>query len=110
MGRKKQPFYRVVVADSRSPRDGRYIEAIGTYNPLPATPLVEIAEDRANYWLDQGAQPIDTVKNLLSAQGILFKRHLQKKGADEGQITEEMKKWEVLQIEKKKRESLFYCY
>lgn len=64
-GRKKRPFYRIVVADSQSPRDGRFIERIGTYNPLPETAEVKIDSDRLQYWLQQGAKPSDTVNSLI---------------------------------------------
>ena len=73
MGAKKAPFYRVIVADSRSPRDGRFIDTIGTYNPIPAEYEVKIDEEKALYWLSNGAQPTDTVKNLLSKKGIMTK-------------------------------------
>lgn len=75
MGSKKSPFYRVVVADSRSPRDGRFIETIGTYNPLLKPAEVSINEELALQWLANGAQPSDTVRNLLSQQGIMKKFH-----------------------------------
>lgn len=75
MGSKKSPFYRVVVADSRSPRDGRFIETIGTYNPLLNPAEVSINEELALQWLTNGAQPSDTVRNLLSQQGIMKKFH-----------------------------------
>ena len=75
MGSKKSPFYRVVVADSRSPRDGRFIETIGTYNPLLTPAEVSINEELALQWLANGAQPSDTVRNLLSQQGIMKKFH-----------------------------------
>ncbi|MBE6969639.1 MAG: 30S ribosomal protein S16 [Ruminococcaceae bacterium] len=65
MGAKKAPFYRVVVADSRSPRDGRFIEEIGTYDPLTNPATIEIDMERANYWIANGAQPTDTVRGLL---------------------------------------------
>ena len=65
MGAKKAPFYRVVVADSRNARDGRFIEEIGTYNPLTDPATVEIDMERANYWIANGAQPTDTVRALL---------------------------------------------
>ena len=65
MGSKKAPFYRVVVADSRFPRDGRFIEEIGTYNPLVDPAEIKIDVERANYWIKNGAQPTDTVKALL---------------------------------------------
>ena len=75
MGSKKSPFYRVGVADSRSPRDGRFIETIGTYNPLLNPAEVSINEELALQWLANGAQPSDTVRNLLSQQGIMKKFH-----------------------------------
>lgn len=104
MGRKKRPFYRIVVTDSRSPRDGRYIECLGTYNPVVNPPEVNVAEDRTCYWLDQGAIPTDTVRSLLRRKGMIYKRYLMKKGLDEAGVAEEMKKWEVLQIERHRRE------
>lgn len=75
MGSKKNPFYRVVVADSRSPRDGRFIETVGTYNPVVNPAEVSINEELALQWLANGAQPSDTVRNLLSQQGIMKKFH-----------------------------------
>ena len=65
MGRKKKPFYRVVVADSRAPRDGRFIEEIGTYDPLTNPATIAIDMERAKYWISNGAQPTDTVRGLL---------------------------------------------
>ena len=70
MGAKQKPFYRIIVADSRSPRDGRFIETVGTYDPIKATDNITVKEDRVTYWLDNGAQPTDTVKNLLSKSGV----------------------------------------
>jgi small subunit ribosomal protein S16 len=70
MGATKRPFYRVVVADSRSPRDGRFIENIGKYHPLEDPSLIEIDADRALYWLSKGAQPTAQVENLLKIVGI----------------------------------------
>ncbi|MBX5436252.1 MAG: 30S ribosomal protein S16 [Alicyclobacillaceae bacterium] len=75
MGAKKHPFYRVVVADARSPRDGRFIEEIGTYNPLTEPAAVSIDEEKALKWLSSGAQPSDKVRYLLSQAGILKKFH-----------------------------------
>ena len=72
-GRKKAPFYRLVVADERSPRDGKFIELIGTYNPMTDPAAVTINEERALYWLNHGALPSDTARGLLSKQGILEK-------------------------------------
>lgn len=75
MGAKKSPFYRIVVADSRSPRDGRFIETVGTYNPVVSPAEVKINEELALKWLQNGAKPSDTVRNLFSSQGILEKFH-----------------------------------
>ncbi len=75
IGAKKNPYYRLVVADSRSPRDGRFIEEIGTYNPVAQPAQVNIKEERALHWLESGAQPSDTVRNLFSQQGLMKKFH-----------------------------------
>ncbi len=75
MGAKKAPFYRVVVADSRSPRDGKFIALIGTYNPLTTPAEVNLNESLALEWLKKGAIPTDTVKNILSKAGIMEKYH-----------------------------------
>ena len=71
MGAKKNPFYRIVVADSRYPRDGRFIEQIGTYNPLTEPSTIEVDNEKAIKWLSQGAQPTDTVKGLLKISGAI---------------------------------------
>ena len=82
MGKKKQPTYRLVVADSRSPRDGRFIETIGFYNPRTEPPTVQIKEDRALYWLSQGAQLTDAVARLLRNKGTLDRFARLKEGED----------------------------
>ena len=74
-GRKKQPMYRIVIADSRSPRDGKFIEVIGQYAPRTGEQALNLKNDRVNYWLDSGAQPTDTVRSLLRKAGILKSRH-----------------------------------
>jgi len=99
MGRKKRPYYRIVVTDSRAPRDGRYIECLGTYDSMDNPAGVKIEEARAHYWLDHGAVPSDTVKSLLRHRGILLKRNLKKRGFDEIKIEEELKNWEAVRIE-----------
>ena len=71
MGAKKAPFYRIVVADARSPRDGRCIEEIGTYNPLPTPATVTVDAEKAQAWIKNGAQPTDTVRTLLKNAGVL---------------------------------------
>ena len=75
MGAKKRPFYRIVAADSRSPRDGRFIETVGTYNPIMEPAEVKVNEEVALKWLNDGAIPTDTVRDLLSKQGIMKKFH-----------------------------------
>jgi len=93
MGKIRQPIYKVVAADARAPRDGRIIEAIGLYNPKTEPATIEINEDRALYWLGVGAQPTDTVKNLLSKKGILLKKELIKQGLSENEIANKMEEF-----------------
>jgi small subunit ribosomal protein S16 len=104
MGKKKQPFYRIVAADSRSRRDGKYIEKIGYYNPITNPAEIEIDEEKAFYWLKNGAIPTETVKSLFSKTGIMLKWHHIRNGHDEAKVEEEYKKWELLQLERQKRE------
>ncbi len=79
MGAKQKPFYRIVAADSRFPRDGRFIEVIGTYNPIKGADKVTIDEEKALTWLQNGAEPTDTVRNILSKAGIMAKYAASKK-------------------------------
>lgn len=79
MGSKKKPFYRIVAADSRSPRDGRFIEIVGTYDVLSKEDNVKLDEEKVLNWLDKGAQPTETVRSILSKQGILAKHKNKKK-------------------------------
>jgi len=95
MGKKKQPFYRIVIADSRAPRDGRSIEKIGHYNPIPDPAELVINEERLFHWLDQGAKPSDTVFSLLRGRGLTLKYELISRNADEATISKEMQKWEL---------------
>ncbi len=87
-GRKKLAMYDVVVADARAPRDGRFIEKLGTYNPLTVPAKIDIKNDRAFHWLMQGAQPSDTVKTMLAHRGIMLRKHLQI-GVVKGALTQE---------------------
>jgi len=80
MGAKKAPFYRIVVADSRSPRDGAFIETVGTYNPLTTPAEIKVNEELTLKWLNNGAIPTDTVRSILSKAGIMKKFHEQKQG------------------------------
>lgn len=87
-GHKGYAFYSIVIADSRAPRDGRFIEKVGTYNPNTHPSTVDLDFDRALYWLNVGAQPTDTVRNILSHEGVLLMKHLQG-GVKKGAFTEE---------------------
>lgn len=87
-GRKQAPFYHIVIADSRAPRDGRFIEKIGTYNPLTIPATIELNRDRAYEWLKVGAQPTDTVNAILRFKGVLLRKHLDR-GVAKGALTDE---------------------
>jgi ribosomal protein S16 len=86
IGRKKVPVYSIVAADQRNARDGRYIEDIGRYFPLREPAEVRLEEDRALYWLENGAQPSDTVRSILRRRGLLLHHHLKKKGESPDKI------------------------
>lgn len=86
LGRRKRPAYSVVATDSRSPRDGRFIEDLGRYNPLNDPATVDLKTDRLLYWLEQGAQPSDTVRSLLSREGLMVALHLRRKGKSDDEI------------------------
>lgn len=87
-GRKKRPFYHIVIADSRSPRDGRYIERIGTYNPMTKPATIDLDRDRAYDWVMKGAQPTDTARAILRFKGVYYKKHLMR-GVKKGALTQE---------------------
>jgi len=94
-GRKQRPFYHIVVADVRSPRDGRFIEKLGTYNPMTKPATIEIDREAAYNWLAKGAQPTDTVRAILRFKGELYRKHLMR-GVEKGALTQEIadEKWE----------------
>jgi small subunit ribosomal protein S16 len=94
LGKKKQPIYKIVAADSRSPRDGKFLEALGVYNPLTNPHSIELKEDRVNYWLDNGAQLTNTVKSLLNQKGITLKRDLVKHKVSADKIEAELNNWQ----------------
>lgn len=98
-GRKSYAFYRIVIADSRAPRDGRFTEKIGTYNPNTNPATVDLNFDRALYWVEVGAQPTDTVRNILSREGVYLMKHLRggvKKGAfDEATAQKRFDAWKA---------------
>lgn len=87
-GRKQAPFYHIVVADSRSPRDGKFIEKLGTYNPMTNPATIVIDRDAAFDWLMKGAQPTDTARSILRFNGVLYRKHLDK-GVRKGALTQE---------------------
>ncbi|MEQ8703192.1 MAG: 30S ribosomal protein S16 [Phaeodactylibacter sp.] len=87
-GRRKRPFYHIVVADGRAPRDGRFIERLGSYNPMTKPATIEIDRDKAFDWLQKGVQPTDTVRAILRFKGVYYKRHLMR-GVAKGALTEE---------------------
>ena len=98
-GRKSYAFYRIVIADSRAPRDGRFTEKIGTYNPNTNPATVDLDFDRALYWVEVGAQPTDTVRNILKSEGVYLMKHLRggvKKGAfDEAAAQAKFEAWKA---------------
>ena len=105
MGKKKQPIYKIVAVDSRVKRDGRFIDAVGLYNPSTNPMTITLREDRVFHWLERGAQPTDTVKNLLSRKGVWLKWGLKRKKADEATIAAEFEKWQMMQTGKLQKEN-----
>ena len=103
-GRRKLSLYDIVVADARAPRDGRFIEKLGNYNPNTRPATILLKEESALQWLRKGAQPTNTVRTILSSHGVLLKKHLQL-GVDKGAITQEIadQKLEAWQQEKEQR-------
>ena len=111
-GSKKRPFYFIVVADARSPRDGKFIQKLGTYNPLTIPATIQLDRQRALDWLHKGAQPTDTVRRILSFKGVLYLKHLLrgvKLGLfDEATAMEKFTKWSVehdAQVKKRQEEA-----
>lgn len=103
-GRKGYAFYRIVIADARAPRDGRFTEKIGTYNPNTNPATVDLNFDRALYWVETGAQPTDTVRNILKREGVYMMKHL-RKGVEKGAFDEDaaQKKFESWKESKEKK-------
>ncbi|MBK8550148.1 MAG: 30S ribosomal protein S16 [Ignavibacteria bacterium] len=93
MGKRHYPIYKIVAADSRFPRDGRFIEAVGSYNPNLDPMEVILKEERVKYWLNVGAQPTDTVRNLLQNEGLILKRNLEKRGVASETVETEFQKF-----------------
>lgn len=101
-GRKKRPFYHIVAADSRSPRDGRIIERLGRFDNVSENKFIDLNEDRVMYWLNTGAQPTDAVRNILRNQGLLMKMHLMRWGKSEEEIEAALTQWREGRSTKKK--------
>ena len=103
-GRIRRPIYHIVVADSRSPRDGRIIEQVGRYDGVTEKKETTINEERISYWLDNGAKPTDAVEKILRHEGFLYKRHLQMWGKSEEEITAALEEWKATREAKAKTE------
>ena len=103
-GRIRRPIYHIVVADSRSPRDGRIIEQVGRYDGVTEKKETIINEERISYWLDQGAKPTDAVQKILRHQGFLYKRHLQMWGKSEEEINAAIEEWKANRESKEQAE------
>jgi len=104
-GKKKYPIYKIVASDVRSPRDGRYIEALGQYNPNVHPIVLKVREERVFHWLRKGAQPTDTVRSLLQRQGVWLRWSLMRRGTDEAKTQSIMERWQMEQAERAKREA-----
>ncbi|SVC32924.1 uncharacterized protein METZ01_LOCUS285778, partial [marine metagenome] len=99
MGRRKRPFYRIVAIDSRTRRDGPEIERLGWFDPLKIDVAVNLDEDRIIDWLQKGAQPSETVSNILSSVGLQYKMHLIREGKSEEEIASALTEWQLRQEE-----------
>ena len=106
MGKKNQPIYKVVAADARSPRDGKFLEAVGIYNPLTNPHTIDLKEDRINYWLDNGAQPTDTVKSLFNQTGINLKRDIAKRKLPTEKAEALLKNWQAMKEASSQKKSV----
>ena len=97
------PFYQIVAADGRSPRDGKFLEVIGHYNPTAKPHAVTIEKERVTYWLGVGAQPTDTVRSLIRGTGLLFELNLKRRGISESDITAQMEAWQLKEVERRQK-------
>ncbi|MEI6848188.1 MAG: 30S ribosomal protein S16 [Chlorobiaceae bacterium] len=102
-GRKKLPVYQIVAADARSPRDGKFLEVIGTYQPTAKPHAVTIKKDRVTYWMQVGAQPTATVRSLIRTTGLLHELRLKNMGRSDAEITAEMEQFQARKIERSKK-------
>ncbi len=102
-GRKKLPVYQIVATDARSPRDGKFLEVIGTYQPTAKPHAITIKKDRVIYWMQNGAQPTATVHSLIRTTGLLYELRLKSMGRSEEEVTAEMEKWQAHQNERRQK-------
>jgi len=105
VGKKKHPIYKLVAADSRSPRNGGYLEALGQYDPHTNPITLALKGPRIEFWLRKGAQPTDTVRSLLRRTGFWLQWTLTRQGKDGSTVKSVMERWQMLQVEKAKREA-----
>ena len=104
-GKKKHPIYKIVASDIRSPRDGRFIEAVGQYDPNVNPILLTLKEERVFHWLRKGAQPTDTVRSLFSRQGLWLRWTLTRRGVDDAKSQAIIERWQMQQAERVQREA-----
>ena len=104
-GKKKHPIYKIVAADIRSPRDGRFIEAVGQYDPNMNPILLTVKEERVFYWLRKGAQPTDTVRSLLQRNGLWLRWTLTRRGVDEAKKLAILERWQLQQADRGTRDA-----
>jgi small subunit ribosomal protein S16 len=97
------PFYQIVAADGRSPRDGKFLEVIGHYNPTAKPHAVTIEKDRVAYWLNVGAQPTATVRSLIRGTGLLHEMNLQRRGVSETDVAAQMEAWQQKEAERRQK-------
>lgn len=105
VGKKKHPIYKVVATDMRSPRDGKYIEAVGSYDPNVNPVILKFKDERILHWLRKGAQPTDTVRSLFRRSGLWLRWSLMKQGADDAKVHGIMEKWQMAQTDRMSREA-----
>ena len=104
IGKKKMPMYQIVAADSRAARNGKFLEVIGRYEPLQNPILITTREERVLHWLRNGALPTDTVRSLLQRNGLWIKWTMTKQGIEPAKIALEMEKWQMAQVERRRRD------
>lgn len=103
IGRKKLPIYQIVATDSRVPRDGKFLEVLGRYEPSKKPHQVLLNKERVSYWLGVGAQPTDTARNIIKSTGLLHETYMRRKGKSEEVIASEMEKWQKQAEERTQR-------